>query len=236
MDRNSLIGFTLMALLLFVYFTFFAPQPVPPQTTAKTDSLSVISKNSGISLPNLNESSFTDSTFIEETTTLENSELIVTISNLGGRIVKAELKNYKAYGGGPLLLIDSGSSRFKNLASINGREIDLFSLPYQTTTKNSGESKTLELSAVTKDGANVSQTWTLPSSGFVINYKAGWNGAQNQTLRFSWVNDMPLVEKDLNDSRSKTAINFFLNADGIDGLQKHHWILKICLCHQVQPG
>lgn len=222
MDRNSLIGFTLMALLLFVYFTFFAPQPEPPKNQSNADSLKTAGKNENISLPNLNQIAITDSSFQEKNFKLENSDVIFTFSNLGGRIIKAELKNYKAYGGAPLVLIDSGSSRFNNVASINGRETDLFRLPYHATPKSNNDSQTLELNAVTPDGITISQIWTLEASGFVLNYNATWDGmqSQNQNLRFSWVNDMPLVEKDLNDSRSKTALNFYLASDGIDGLSE----------------
>lgn len=222
MDRNSLIGFTLMALLLFLYFTFFAPQPGPPQSLSTVDSLNIEGNKENISLPKLNQLSISDSSFKEQNYTLENSDIIFTLSNLGGRIIKAELKNYKAYGGGPLVLIDSGSSRFKNITLINGRETDLFSLPYQVSTGTSSDSQTLKLTALTQDGTTISQTWTLPASGFVLNYEATWSDiqTQNQNIRFSWVNDMPLVEKDLNDSRSKTGINFYIGSEGVDGLSE----------------
>ena len=211
-----------MALLLFLYFTFFAPQPVPPQGNSAADSLLVSQPQENIKLNNLNEAFKADSAFQKEEIVLENEDIQLTFSNLGGLITKAALKNYKSYGGGPLLLIDSGSSRFKNIMLINGRETDLFTLPYKINSTSEREIKSVEFSTQTSEGGIIRQTWSLPSTGFVVNYRAEWSGisSQGETTRFSWVNDMPLVEKDLNDSRSKSAVNYYLPSDGLDGLSE----------------
>ena len=221
MDRNSLIGFTLMALLLFVYFTFFAPQPAPPQKTIAADSLA---QTNGIQTINPGEAGqpvAVDSSFTEQSTVLENKDIKITLSNRGAVITSAELKSFKAYGGGRLLLIDSGSSRFSGNAVINGVDTDIFKLPYTQSATTGTDPGKAEFTANTSGGL-VKITWVLPSEGFTIQNKIEFSGARpsDRTLRFSWVNRMPLVEKDLNDSRTKTAINFYLPEDGLDGLSE----------------
>jgi len=222
MDRNSLIGFTLMALLLFMYFTFFAPQPLPPQPVSSADSVANVNTPGQIPVKNLQEGFTADSSFQAQEISLQNADVSFTFSNIGGVITRAELKNYKAYGGSQLHLIDSASSRFRNIAIINGKETDLFQLPFQITKQPSEKDKQVEFTANTSDGGIIRQTWSLGESGFVLNYTLEWSGVrfQNDNLRFSWVNDMPLVEKDINDSRSKTTINFYLPNDDYDGLSE----------------
>ena len=69
---------------------------------------------------------------------------------------------------------------------------------------------------------SITQTWSLPNSGYVVDYKLQIDGAvlKNENLQLEWINRMPLVEKDIADSRTKTAINYHTLTEEQDGLSE----------------
>lgn len=219
MDRNNLIGFTLMAVLLFAYFAFFAPEPVQPSSQLVKDS---VQTQLPAAIPSKSDSItgiVMDTVTLRETV-LENDDVRITLSNQGAVITKAQLKNFKSYSGDTLTLIDKGTSTFKFSVSIEGKDTDLNSLNYQSEINRSGESQTARFVAIGSNGEQIEHTWSLPKKGFVINHQLKTNGISHQKefAEWQWINRMPLVEKDLNDSRTKTAINFHTPAeDETDG-------------------
>ncbi|MEY4593824.1 MAG: rane protein insertase YidC, partial [Bacteroidota bacterium] len=219
MDRNNLIGFTLIAVLLFAYFTFFAPQPEPPvQTTTVSSVLAADSKETVTTDTSITTVADSISVAID-TVTLENADLELRFSSLGGRIIYAGLKHYKKYGGAPLVLINGNSSDFKLNVPIDNRSVDLNQLAYSVS-KDSLKS-TISFSR-DEGGTSITQTWSLPASGYVLDYKLQIDGAaiKNETIELEWVNRMPLVEKDIADSRTKTALNYHTLTDEQDGLSE----------------
>src|SRR5690606_7997751 len=105
MDRNSAIGLTLIAVLLVVYFYWFAPEPVPePETPAQTEAQApaqqdTVRQQQVTAAPDsAMAAQFGDlSSFItgqEESITVETEDLRVIFSNRGGVIKELELKKY----------------------------------------------------------------------------------------------------------------------------------------------
>ena len=155
-DKNSLIGFVLMAIILIVFNTFFFPEApnvanedviVKPnaETTIKptTIPLSISDTNINEELK-MNYGSFANATIGKETLhTIENDKLRITVSNKGGRITSVILKEYETYDSFPLDLFDADSSRF-NLQFTTGNAIntaDLFFIPDQSVNSLSMKSK-----------------------------------------------------------------------------------------------
>src|SRR5687768_11359687 len=98
MDRNSIIGFVLIALLLFVYFTFFGPSPElvkPPMAadTLKTQTINPVVEAAASSQDTL----FNVGDVKEEEIVIENEDIKLTLTNKGAVIRQAELKKYKTY-------------------------------------------------------------------------------------------------------------------------------------------
>src|SRR5687768_6551872 len=103
MDRNSAIGLTLIAALLFSYFYFFSPDAQPPaqQPVAEKSAPSV--SDSTVNNPTQGDSAL-DASYgelssyaqgKESSTTVETQDLKITFSNRGGIVKEAELKKYK---------------------------------------------------------------------------------------------------------------------------------------------
>ncbi len=152
MDRSTLIGFVLIAALLFG-FTYIN-KPTPEQLEAqrkarqeqverqKREALAQAqaaeeeqNKQSGLSIQLVESDSaraakwgaFADAAQgVPTLFTLENAKLRLTVNSKGGQIVKAELKDYKTNSQQPLYLFDSeadGSTFSFNLLTQNDRII-----------------------------------------------------------------------------------------------------------------
>src|SRR6218665_367853 len=106
MDRNSLIGFGLIALLLIAYFQFFTPPPAKdtkaekamPSKAAESEALQPASGGPFSSVM----------TGGEEMISAENSNFALQISSRGF-LSSLRLKNFKTYSQQPLLLIGGGN-------------------------------------------------------------------------------------------------------------------------------
>ena len=217
MDGNNLIGFILMMALLFVYFVFFSPEPVPPTVTNTTTTDSTLSAGS-VAAPVATDTALTAAFggAVRDTTsrTLENSDLKLQFSPTGV-LQRAELKGYKTYLGKPLVLLSPATSSLELKTAISGKEADLFQLPSTAETTSGADGTTVRFTAASADGSFIRHIWTLPAKGFVVKYRLETSSGilQRENLELLWTNRMPLVEKDINDSRGKTAINF-RTADG----------------------
>lgn len=231
MDRNSAIGLTLIAVLLLVYFNFLAPTPQPQQNQPAT-----VSADSTVSQPNTEKGSAValDSARIQRygslgsflsgtrsVTTVENDQLKITFSN-SGSIEEVQLKNYKTYEQQPLLLAAAGNNTFALAATFEGKDVDLYKLFYQHRTETKGDTTLMIYEASLSEGVFIRHTYRIPTSGFQIGYQLESKGIafNGKNLAFRWSDQIPLVEKDLQDSRNKTTINYYTSAGEFDGLSE----------------
>ncbi|MCU0421139.1 MAG: membrane protein insertase YidC [Cyclobacteriaceae bacterium] len=227
MDRNSAIGLTLIAVLLLVYFNMVdtpqkpdaAPATVSSEladTTQKALDVTVAVdsarlKNFG-SLANYLSGQ-------EEEVKIESADLTLVLSSKG-RIHSVELRNFKTYQQQPLFLATPATNRFSLVAKGTGSEVDLYQLFYTKNISKKGDSTVVQFSAAMGSGY-VRHIYTIPPAGFQFKYQLETRGVAeigNQNLVFRWEDNMPLVEKDLNDSRSKSTINYYLANGEFDRL------------------
>jgi YidC/Oxa1 family membrane protein insertase len=223
MDRNSIIGFGLIALLLFVYFTWFAPPPEVVKQPMAIDSLSVRPHEK---LDEVLSSVKADTIFSqsgdikEESVTLENDDVRIVLSNKGAVIREAELKNYKTYSQKPLLLVTPQRSRFNLTGTVNGQVVDLYQPMYSVKKDFSGDSSVVEFTTSSALTGEVKHIYTLAKKGFELQYRIVAPGINGENLTFSWYNRLPLVEKDIADSRIKTTVNYYSTAGDFDGISE----------------
>ncbi|MDD3876841.1 MAG: membrane protein insertase YidC [Bacteroidales bacterium] len=135
MDRNTIAGFLLIAVILIGWSYFSAPdkesieamqlkQDSLKRVEEINDSLALIEINnisdsvsSNIASSDTSTQAVTESIFISDTIEkkeicLENENIRVIISNQGAKIKSVELLNYKKHNGDPLLIMDSDSNNF----------------------------------------------------------------------------------------------------------------------------
>lgn len=223
MDRNSIIGFGLIALLLFVYFTWFAPPPEVVQQPMAIDSLSVRpqEKTTDIMADAKADTIFSQTATIkEELITLENNDVRISFSNKGAVIREVELKNYKTYSQKPMMLVTPQRSRFNLIGSVNGQTVDLYQPMYLFKKDFNGDSTIVEFTTNSELTGEVKHIYTLGKTGFQLQYRIVAKGINSENLNFSWFNRLPLVEKDIADSRIKTTINYYSTAGDFDGISE----------------
>lgn len=232
MDRNSAIGLTLIAVLLLIYFNFLAPTPAPetaqpaqvtsPMTgsNAVTDSMAVNTKVDSVKLIQYGSlSAF--ATGVEEETNIENKDLNITLSN-NGYIKEVQLKDFKTYLQQPLYLAKDGNNTFSLMANYEGKEIDLYKLYYKVETSKKSDTTLITLTASTGGNSFIKHIYSIPPMGYQLGYEIQVNGISlnGKSLSYRWEDKIPLVEKAMADSRSKTTINYYHTSGEFDGLSE----------------
>ena len=166
MDRNTIIGFVLIALVLIGYSIWTAPSDEQIAAQRRyNDSIALVQKNRAAdSLGMLQQAqagktlsdtltALTDSAKnaalqeqygafsaavngTEKKFTVENDLLRLTISNKGGKIVQVQLKNYTTWDKKPLLLYDADSSAFGLNFFAENRQISTNNLFFEPVTQS----------------------------------------------------------------------------------------------------
>lgn len=227
MDRNSAIGLTLIAVLLLLYFNFFSPSPKqdvpkPAQVTAKDttivlkDSAAQIVADSSLIRQYGQLSSYL--TGNEEEVKIENSDLAITFSN-NGKIRQVELKKFKTYTQKPLYLVTPKSNQFTLKAQYEGKDIDLYRLYYHYSTEKNGDTTVINYTAKISESAYLRHVYSIPPSGYQVGYKLqaqGVTGLNSEQLTYQWNDQIPLQEKDIADSRTRTTVNYYTAAGSYD--------------------
>ncbi|HEY0740734.1 MAG TPA: membrane protein insertase YidC [Chryseosolibacter sp.] len=232
MDRNSAIGLTLIAALLMVYFYWFAPEPAPAPKTAPSQSAQPQQSEAGKQVVTPSDSVLAQtygdlSSFAqgnEEAKVVENEDIRATFSNKGGYIKSLELKKYKTYTQKPLFLITPERSTFELLTKYQGKDIDLYDLFYQVNETKRGDTTVIDYSVKLANGAFLTHSYAIPPSGYQIAYSIKQKGLAEElggeTLTFRWNDLVQPLEKDLQDTRNNTTVNYFTVNEGFEDLDE----------------
>ena len=226
MDRNTVIGFVLLAVLFFGYFYYTrqgqlalekdkqhiqdsinranpkANIPVAKVDSVKKDSAAIPSAFQNDSTPN-----------VEELATLENSVLKITFTNKGGQPKIVELKKFKTFDGKPLLLQNGTFNKISYPVNTGvnqtAQTADLFFKPGQVT----GTSKnSLSFTLHNASGQTIEHQFTLPEDSYMLDFNIVFNGAdklitQNK-INLNWNSQANQVEKDIDHERIQSHIAY----------------------------
>src|SRR5688572_6526553 len=135
-DRNTVIGFVLLALLLFVYLFISTKNSRELQANQqqKTDSIArvqrikdstVLAKDTTAKIVTV-DSNHVASRGVEEMTVVENEVVKISFTNKGGQPKQVELKSYKSLTDGKPVVL-------------NNTAFDKFSYPINTGNNNSAQ-------------------------------------------------------------------------------------------------
>src|SRR6185437_16121818 len=235
MDRNSIIGFALLAVLFFGYFYYSKQGQLTAErekqhiqdslnklkpkidTTATlqkaTDSLSV-KKDS--SLSGLKQ----DRTGKEQFVTVENKVLKITFTNKGGQPQKIELKDFKTFDGKPLILQDGSFNNISYAINTGNNQTaqtsDLLFTPLPVQTESDG-SQIISFSLKTNNGESVEHQYIIKPDDYMIAFNIKLNGANKlvtqNTLNLLWQAKATKMEKDIEWETQQSHISFVENGD-----------------------
>ena len=242
MDKNSVIGLVLIAVILIVYSLVFvepdepeivdlenpveqvdpvisAPQETSPATTtAAIADTSNLSEEFGVYAAAMRGE--------EKTFVIETEKAKYTFSNKGGRIQSVNLTEYLTYDEKPLILFDETTAQQAlNIVTTKGI-VDLNSLYFNTS--NTDRRVSADGSVIVKfvanlgNGDSVEQTYTISSEKYDLDYQIKVNGLRNSIISddvtMIWSNSMKRYEKNLDDSRNKTTLRYYTLAEDSDNL------------------
>ena len=216
MDRNTVIGFVLIGLLLMGMFyfnnkdnsAFLAEQKRVEDSIARTrpkvdlakvrlDSLAHDSSRRVKSAGSLQTAS------AEQFTTLENEVMKITFTNKGGQPKIVELKNYKTLDGKPVIIQKGDYNKIEYKINTGAKETGYTSdLNFVTSAKTDNADKSQTLSFTLKDsaGKQITHQYTLHPDDYLIDFAIVLDGADklvNQNaINVEWKTETSQVEKD----------------------------------------
>ncbi len=230
MDRNTVIGFVLIGLLLMGMFYFnnkgnaafqaeqkrmedsiARTKPKVDLVKQKTDSLSFDSTRRQKAAGSLQQSA----SATEELTTLENEVMKITFTNKGGQPKIVELKDYKTFDGKPVVVqqgdfnkisydVNSGENQKANTADL--------AFVRGTKTDNADKSQTISFSIKDSTGKQISHQYTLHPNDYLIDFAIVMNGADKlvaqNTINLQWQTQTNQIEKDQLYEKQQTHISY----------------------------
>ena len=236
MDRNTIIGFVLLGLLLFVYLYINtkSSHELEAQRKHVADSVAFVNKvkedaaAKAAAVAGSNDTSSAAKAVVDTTgfnrafsgkeqlVTLENDLVRVVLSNKGGQPVDVELKAFKSYDSTPVRLIGPGpENRINypiNTGSTGARDIaDLYFNAGQVV-KNADGSQTIRFVLPTPAGQGLTHTFTLPADGYTLNWNIDISNPgslfSGNNFNLGWHATTQRVQKNIQDERLRSSICF----------------------------
>lgn len=167
----------------------------------------------------------------EKLFTLENDLMKVTLTSKGGRVESVELKKYKTYGGKPVRLFESDSTRFGFNFFAQNRSIstnDLFFTTQGSSFKVSGtDSNTIALRATAgSPDRYIEYVYTLKGNKYTLGYKVNLVGlnqviaANTGYLELNWQQQLTSKEKDIKSERVNSTVYYMFSDEEVDYLSE----------------
>lgn len=225
MDKKTLTGLLIVAVILFGYVFYNSkqvekyqkeqyradsiaraehPEWFTEQAPANASEAYATAKaaeqalQDSIRTANLGQSLIDASNAEAQTYTLENDVLKVWISSKGGIITNAELKEYKRYGGDPLMIYKDGTAKFNmelfmkrtyNSVQINTEEYvftDVETLEFPM--EDGGMAQSIKLRLPVDEGAAIEYVYTLYPNNYMVDFDVNFIGMQDYTSNLTFFN------------------------------------------------
>ncbi|MHA7877492.1 MAG: membrane protein insertase YidC [Bacteroidota bacterium] len=242
MDRNQLIGLTLISVMLIAYAHFFSPSPAlqPTQTALKQHpGLASSATSHQVDAPQLNLGKPVSKAAYgilasatqgqEKEVVLENEVIKVTLTSRGASIKEVVLKNYQDHKQQPLTLLDAQSSLMGFQFTMHGAQLNTQALFFETTAQDQSIEKTDVATATfmlpISPNQYIRQVFTLAGSGYTLTQRweiVGLNEALGtEPIQFVWHDLVKRAEQDVKACRNKTTINYYLADKTFGHLQEN---------------
>lgn len=237
-DRNTILGFVILALLFFGYFYYtnkeqsaYRKKKLEEQRVeqARMDSLDKLNQPKRDSVARVQDSIMrvTNPTAVfgagdstEKTIMVENALMKVTFTNKGGKIRMVELKNYKGRDSLPLRLaasdfddlsytINTGSSSTQKTAATR----DLFFTAGDTVTLADGN-KTIAFTLTPPDssGRSIIHEYSIRPNDYMIDFNVKMSGADQLltqgVMNLTWQYAAAQQEPDISYEKQNTQVGY----------------------------
>jgi YidC/Oxa1 family membrane protein insertase len=229
MDRNQIIGFSLLIALLLGYFAYNNYTETKFQEAKRADS---IANAKAHPLPKIDSSKLAPVAVADtlsdslknalppaykgtaQTEVLENSKIALQFTTQGAYPVSALLKDYKTYDKKPLYLFNGKENRLSMTLPVNngaGATSDLFYTTAKETKPNGDQ--TITFTSDLGDGKSVVITYLLPVDDYMLQTSIRTNGILLNNAKLTWQTQSLHTERDLANERLNSQI-YYKYADG----------------------
>ena len=212
-DINSIIGFVLIFGILI--FWFYQTKPTPEELEAQQAEqerieTQVQEEAEKETAPILTEKpvDLKDSTAVadykktvgdfgftraeEGTSVLENEVLYLEVSNKGGQIVTAKMKNFVTYDSVPVYLVNEGNASFGlNFSTADNRVLNTKDLYFEPVLSKNGDSQVLSMKAKVAENQFLEYLYEMKPDDYMVDFTVrsqGLNGVINagQAVELQW--------------------------------------------------
>lgn len=232
MDRNTVIGFVLLALLLFVYL--FTSTKNSHELEAKkqhfTDSVARVQKHIQDSIAQIPDTTASKpveagqlaTRGVEAVTVIENEVVKISFTNKGGQPKQVELKNYKSLNTkAPVLLNSTPFDKISygiNTGNGSVQVSDLFFMEPKVV-KNADGSQTIIYQAPIPGKGNVTHQFTVRPNDYLIDWDVQLSGADQMLTQgnFNLIWQVAPIqhETDVSYERQQSTVCFY-DENGFD--------------------
>ncbi len=231
MDRNTIIGFVLLAVLFMGYFFYSSEgsQALEKQKKHIQDSINAIKQQVDTSKSPVTASSAAttanmdvqqDTSVKEQLITIENKVLKITFTNKGGQPKRVELRDFHTFDNQKLILADGN---FDNISyAINAgpnttyQTSDLLFTASPTQTLADG-SQILVFTLQLKNGGRIEHEYVLHPDNYMIDFNIKVNGANNlftqNQMNLLWQSKANKQERDISWETQQSQVCFVENND-----------------------
>ena len=229
MDRNTVIGFVLIGILLMGMFYFNSQENQAYQVQQKRISDSIAKLRPKVDPVAVMKDSLTADKMRklqsaggfqgalnqpEQLTVLENDVMKVTFSNKGAQPKIVELKKYKTFEGKPLILQNSSFNKISYSINSGNQQVAATSdllFASAPLINNVDKSQTLSFSLKDSSGnQEVKHVFTMHPNEYMIDFSIQLEGADQlvtqQSINLLWQTQTERIEKDLTYEKEQTQI------------------------------
>jgi len=230
MDRNTFTGLFLIMIILAGSFYFLKPNEAEIKKAKETERLDSLkkagitpaqkdtTKTATIANPAVDSAALkgpfgTAISGTEANTVLENENLLITLSNKGGKITSVEVKGQKTFTGKPLILFKGNENKFGLNLNAAGKVINTNDL-YFTPTKTGN---TVTMRANYGANAYVEYVYDLKAASNKVNFNINLVGLQQviagNSIGLNWQTILLQQEKSI-ESEHRYSAPYYKYLDG----------------------
>ncbi len=232
MDRNSVIGFVLLGILLFIYLFLSTKNSheLEAQRRREADSIAFVKAKqvaaarardtATVSVHAVNDTAtgFNKAVAgVEHLITVENDLIKVVFSNKGGQPVSVELKQFKSYDSTQVKLVAPGSDNRFNYSISTGpsqsAEIDNLYFNDGQLVKNADGSQTISFELPTPAGESLVHRFTIRPNDYLVDWDVaiGNPGAlfYQNNFALSWLVHLDKTQRDVKYERRLAGVSFY---------------------------
>jgi len=234
-DRNTIIGFIVLALLFIGYFVYTTKeQQAYQQSKVKQDSIlnsnkpktdTLVLKQDSVRTDSFqkltNAGAFTGADTGSERLTIVETELMnIAFTNKGGQPRWVELKNFKAPDSSNVRLASSDFDKIiypvNTAPNQTANVTDLYFSGGQVA-KNTDKSQTITYQLQSAQNTSLVHQFVIRPSNYMIDFNLKVTGAEqllaNNTINFVWQNKAVQLQKDLEYEKQQSFIGYSESGD-----------------------